>query len=45
MGIYRLSGTTSKVQKLKAALDAGKQRTSTCWTVSHSAELEMWVFA
>ena len=34
MGIYRLSGTTSKVQRLKAALDAGKQRTSTCWTVS-----------
>lgn len=24
VGIYRLSGTTSKVQKLKAALDAGK---------------------
>lgn len=23
MGIYRLSGTTSKVQRLKAALDAG----------------------
>jgi hypothetical protein len=25
VGIYRLSGTTSKVQKLKAALDAGKR--------------------
>lgn len=24
MGIYRLSGTTSKVQKLKAALDTGE---------------------
>jgi hypothetical protein len=25
MGIYRLSGTTSKVQRLKAALDAGER--------------------
>jgi hypothetical protein len=25
MGIYRLSGTTSKVQRLKAALDTGKR--------------------
>ena len=31
MGIYRLSGTTSRVQRLKAALDRGELLAFLCW--------------
>jgi hypothetical protein len=39
VGIYRLSGTTSKVQALKAALDHGEPWTMLSWSASDSTLL------